>query len=152
MKYVSETVDEEGRTEGRKRKVEVAPKRAPKAKAKAGAPASKQEESEPKLKAGEKKKLNKKCEAIKATRLQMMDMIQKADRLKDLAPVYIFKHSQDTTKVLTEAEDQVKKASDNGYGIMDELQKIVDEVAEKGSTALGRLKFQVDQAESFGAE
>ena len=149
MKYVSETQEEETRQEEKKRKLEMAPKAQPKAKTRIG---KKPEEApEIKLKAGEKKKLNKKAESIKTTRLSLMDMKHKAERLKEFIPAYILKHSADTMTDMTTTEEVIEKAIDAGAGDIGDLTAKADETIEKGNAALARIKVQVDEASSFHA-
>ena len=149
VKFTSETVDEECRTEERKRKIEMAPPRLPKAKAKAGAKAIGNQVVDAKLKAGDKKKLSKKADAMKACRLSLLDMAQKSERLKEYIPAYILKHSHYVIGQLSESEEKITKALDSSLGDIDTLNGDADDAIEKGNSALGRIKVQVEEATSF---
>ena len=81
----------------------------------------------------------------------MVDMVLKADKRKDFIPGYIIKHSEKIIKSLTNAEDTVNKAIEESRGDVTKLTKLLDEVVEKGNTALQRLKVQVEEAQSFGS-
>ena len=131
----------------KKRKLEMAPKAQPKAKTRIG---KKSEEApETKLKAGEKKKLNKKAESIKTTRLSLMDMVHKADRLKEFIPAYIITYCADTIASMSTTEGLIEKAIEASSGNVVELTEKADDTIEKGNATLARIKVQVDEATSF---
>ena len=152
--FVLTTCDEEQTSEEHKRKVEFAenPKAKRKAtiKTKVGADATVQ--AEEKLKGPEKKKLAKKADAAKTTKLSLLDTISKANTLKAFIPAYVMKSAGTEAEKMQATIDKVQAALNAGTGNKDTLITDLDSCIESGAAAASRLKVQIEQAEAFQSE
>lgn len=147
VSFSAETLDEETRVEERKRKVEMAP--APDTKKKSAKPQVKQEVEEHKLKAGDKKKLGKKIEQLKAQRLAIMDLLTTAHKFSALIPEYVVKHGKDKTDHILTLIDNLESTIEKGTGAVEDMMAAIALAIDDAMQASNRLKVQVDEAKTY---
>ncbi|CAL1165746.1 unnamed protein product [Cladocopium goreaui] len=150
---------EHGTTEKRKGQMALKndepepPQKKPKAKAKCKAKKEGTDESqgneEPKMKAGDKKKLSKKLEAVITKAALLKEHLAKAATFGDMIPKYVLEAGQ---KGLADMEETNKKAEEllaSGKGepqpVIDGIEKHIEAVNE----ATLRIKAQMDSAAAF---
>ena len=160
-KYSAKVQDaiEHGTTEKRKGQMALKndepepPQKKPKAKAKCKAKKEGTDESqgneEPKMKAGDKKKLSKKLEAVITKAALLKEHLAKAATFGDMIPKYVLEAGQ---KGLADMEETNKKAEEllaSGKGerqpVIDGIEKHIEAVNE----ATLRIKAQMDSAAAF---
>ena len=107
------------------------------------------EEEVPKIKAGEKKKMQKKTEQTNAKYLQLKDLVSKCASYGNMIPPYVLDHANKTIGSADEVIANTQKTLDEGKGDSGSLQKALDEIFDQVGTAIVRVKAQVDQAAQF---
>ena len=111
------------------------------------------EETLPKLKAGQKKKLTKKLETMNTKKLQLMDWICKAraEQLRELVPSYVLdsagKLVDEVVNFGSDCEGKIRA----GHGEHEELLKDVERFSEELLECAARVKCQVEQAQAHAA-
>lgn len=108
----------------------------------------------PKLKAGEKKKIGKKMEAMTTKRLHLMDLCAKAkgEKLKAMVPTYVLEAAD---KILEEAQTFTGSVEDclaKERGNLKEILEGMDQQTEVLTDGGNRVKCQVEQAMLFLTE
>lgn len=123
-----------------------APKRPKKAdkNGKDGEPAD-----EPKLKAGEKKKVAKKAEQVSSKVLQMKDTLEKCSSFGDMIPPYVIKAASDAKDKSQVAIQNAQTCLDSGKGDSSHHIETLDATLNELSDCLARLKNQLEQASKF---
>ena len=162
--YKRRAKDSEEVSRAEKRKIQAIPRDqategesgevAKKPKSKKGKGANEADTSQPKLKAGEKKKLLKKLEAMNTKRLTLMDWCCKArgEKLKELVPSYVIEAA---TKLIDEAVafgNECENILACDHGNAKDLIDRLEELSEACNEATTRVKCQVEQAQGFLAE
>eukprot|EP00438_Fugacium_kawagutii_P023632 Skav228701 [mRNA] locus=scaffold3376:4682:10159:+ [translate_table: standard] len=102
---------------------------------------------DPKLTAGQKKKLGKKLEAAIAKATLLQSAIEKAKGFGEMIPAYVLQAAQNCLPA--DPFTSVQESLNAGKGVFEELQKHVDDAMEKIVEATARVKTQVDSAEAF---
>ena len=104
-----------------------------------------------KLKAGEKKKLAKKQELLSTKRLQLLDVMEKADKYRAMIPEYVLEAGKKAGAQALEAREKLEVAKKGGTDVFNSLQELADGALEELAQADKRLKLQVEQAAAFGS-
>lgn len=102
---------------------------------------------DPKLAAGQKKKLQKKMDAAIAKGALLKDSVEKAIQFGTMIPTYVIDAAKDCQPV--DGFKHVQDSLNAGKGAFDKLMTSLDEAMEKMSGATSRLKIQLDAAEEF---
>lgn len=102
---------------------------------------------DPKLAAGQKKKLQKKMDGAIAKGALLKDAVEKALQLGNMIPTYVIDAAKDCQPV--DGFKHVQDCMNAGKGVFDNLMTSLDEAVEKMSGATARLKIQLDAAEEF---
>lgn len=109
----------------------------------------KDDSNEPKLKAGEKKKLTKKIEAAVAKSAVLKDHIDRANRFGDMIPKYVLdaghKVLGEMMTVTHNAEEKLESGTGAIQPVLDDIEKHIEVVNE----ATQRIKAQMDSAAAF---
>ena len=105
----------------------------------------------PKLKAGEKKKIGKKMEALNTKRLQLMDWSCKAksDKPKTLVPIYVLEAADKVVDECTAFTTDIEATLESNHGNTNEILEGVESRMETVAECAARVKCQVDQAQAF---
>ncbi|CAK9117196.1 unnamed protein product [Durusdinium trenchii] len=104
---------------------------------------------EPKLKAGEKKKVAKKAEQVSSKVLQMKDTLEKCSSFGDMIPPYVIKAASDAKDKSQVAIQNAQTCLDSGKGDSSHLIETLDATLNELSEGLARVKNQLEQASKF---
>eukprot|EP00435_Cladocopium_sp_Y103_P029051 s2101_g7.t1 len=104
---------------------------------------------EPKLKAGEKKKITKKVESLAAKNALLKDCLEKAATYADMIPAYVVDAAKTSLNDSHEPGAAAQKAVECGTGDFQALLDSLDAHVEKVGAATARIKAQVESAAAF---
>lgn len=157
VKYTSRVQDatENGTTEKRKGAVVLTgDEEQPAGKKKKGATKDKKtqgddQEKEKRIKAGDKKKLEKKIDGVNAKNLQLLDLIQKSGPFGSMIPAYVLDNAKTVSQSIPGILEAAQKCVDTMAGDAPTLLGSLEDGMEKLGVAATRLKSQMDQAADF---
>ena len=106
-------------------------------------------EGQQKLKAGDKKKLEKKLDGIAAKIALLKDNMEAAKKFGDMIPTYVLEASNKSLEEAKAALVEAKGALDAGHGDCKQNIDNLDNSVEKLGEAIVRVKTQMESAASF---
>ena len=102
-----------------------------------------------KIKAGEKKKLQKRLDAVETKQLQVKDLMAKAQTFGEMIPTYVISNAGDMLKASGQVMEQAKEAIEKTSGDFNALIGSLDMQLQELGACATRVKSQVDQASAF---
>ena len=157
-KYKATVKDVEERGESKKRKG-VVPltvpepqglQDGPQSKSAKGPPAEdKKPEKVVKMKQGERKKMEKKVEALSTSRLTLLDLVSKAGKFQDMIPAYVLQSGTKTAADAVVAQEEAEKKLKEGNKPVEDVMNNLEEAQQQVDNALSRVRVQLEQAENF---
>ena len=118
-------------------------------KASKGASKVDSDPQEPKLKAGDKKKITKKVESLAAKNALLKDCLEKAATYGDMIPAYVMDAAKTSMADSIEPGASAAKAVESGTGDAQALMDALHTHIEKVGEATLRIKTQVESAAAF---
>ena len=107
------------------------------------------DKQQPKLKKGDRSKINKRMEGIASQRMQCLDLLSRVDKFADMVPTYVCDCAKDCINEALAAQEEVDKILHDGHGSANDVLEQADKIFNNISSATTRLKVQVEQAVSF---
>ena len=111
--------------------------------------AKKAQPSEPKLKAGQLKKLGKKGEQLKEKRLTLLDLVAQAKQLAEMIPAYVTHAAEQSIAQAIKVETSLLSMIDDGHGNFEQGASEVDGMVNDLADNVSRVSTQIEHAKAY---